>query len=106
MATSKDYLTYILEQLSQIEGVTHRSMMGEYIIYMNGRIAAYLCDNRLLIKPVPTAMEMMKGASLEPPYEGAKEMLLCENTEDRAFLKRLFEAIYDELPQPKPKKKK
>ena len=106
MSTSKDYLTYILEQLSQIEGVTHRSMMGEYIIYMNGRIAAYLCDNRLLIKPVPTAMEMMKGASLEPPYEGAKEMLLCENTEDRAFLKRLFEAIYDELPQPKPKKNK
>lgn len=105
MATSKDYLNYILEQLSEIEGITHRSMMGEYIIYLNGRIAAYLCDNRLLIKPTPTAMEMMKGASLEPPYKGAKEMLLCENTEDREFLKALFEGIYEELPEPKKRKK-
>lgn len=105
MATSKDYLNYILEQLSEIEGITHRQMMGEYIIYLNGRIAAYLCDNRLLIKPTPTAMEMMKGASPEPPYEGAKEMLLCENTEDREFLKALFEGIYEELPEPKKRKK-
>ena len=105
MATSKDYLNYILEQLSEIEGITHRQMMGEYIIYLNGRIAAYLCDNRLLIKPTPTAMEMMKGASPEPPYEGAKEMLLCVNTEDREFLKALFEGIYEELPEPKKKKK-
>ena len=105
MATSKDYLNYILEQLSEIEGITHRQMMGEYIIYLNGRIAAYLCDNRLLIKPTPTAMGMMKGASPEPPYEGAKEMLLCENTEDREFLKALFEGIYEELPEPKKKKK-
>ena len=105
MATSKDYLNYILEQLSEIEGITHRQMMGEYIIYLNGRVAAYLCDNRLLIKPTPTAMEMMKGASPEPPYEGAKEMLLCENTEDREFLKALFEGIYEELPEPKKRKK-
>ena len=105
MATSKDYLNYILEQLSEIEGITHRSMMGEYIIYLNGRIAAYLCDNRLLIKPTPIAMGMMKDASLEPPYEGAKEMLLCENTEDREFLKALFEGIYEELPEPKKRKK-
>ena len=105
MATSKDFLTYILEQLSEIEGITHRQMMGEYIIYLNGRIAAYLCDNRLLIKPTPTAMEMMKGASPEPPYEGAKEMLLCENTEDREFLKALFGGIYEELPEPKKRKK-
>lgn len=105
MATSKDFLDYILEQLSEIEGITHRTMMGEYIIYLNGRIAAYLCDNRLLIKPVPTAVEMMKGAPFEPPYEGAKEMLLCENTENREFLTKLFEAIYEELPEPKKKKK-
>ena len=106
MATSKDFLAYILEQLSEVDGITYRLMMGEYIIYLNGRIAAYICDNRLLIKPTPTAMEMMKGASLEPPYEGAKDMLLCENTEDREFLKALFEGIYDELSEPKKKKKK
>ena len=106
MATSKDYLNYILEQLSEIEGITHRQMMGEYIIYLNGRIAAYLCDNRLLIKPTPTAMEMMKGASPEPPYEGAKEMLLVEQVDDPAFLQRLMEAVYPELPEPKKKRKK
>ena len=105
MATSKDFLAYILEQLSEVDGITHRLMMGEYIIYLNGRISAYICDNRLLIKPTPTSMEMMNGASLEPPYEGAKDMLLCENTEDREFLKALFEGIYDELSEPKKKKK-
>ncbi len=105
MATTKEYLSFILEQLSLIDGITHRQMMGEYIIYLNGRIAAYLCDNRLLIKPVPSAVKLMPNAIYEPPYEGAKDMLLCENIDDREFLKELFEAIYEELPKPKEKKK-
>lgn len=105
MATSKDFLNYILDNLSEVEGITCRQMMGEYIIYMNGRIAAYVCDNRMLIKPVASAVRLLPGASYEPPYEGAKEMILCENTDDRGFLKMLFEAIYDELPEPKKKKK-
>ena len=105
MATSKEYLNFILEQLSLIDGISHRQMMGEYIIYLHGRIAAYLCDGRLLIKPVPSAVRLMPDAVLEPPYEGAKDMLLCENVDDKEFLKELFEAIYDELPKPKEKKK-
>ena len=105
MATSKDFLVYILDNLSEVEGITFRQMMGEYIIYMNDRIAAYVCDNRLLIKPVPSAVRLMPDAKYEPPYEGAKEMLLCEYTHNREFLKMLFESIYDELPQPKKKKK-
>ena len=104
MATNKDFLVYILDNLSDIEGITCRQMMGEYIIYMNGRIAAYVCDNRLLIKPVPSAVKLMPDAAYEAPYEGAKEMLLCEETDNREFLKTLFEAIYDELPEPKKKK--
>ena len=103
MATSKDYLEYVTEQLSDIDGITYKQMMGEYIIYCKGRIAAYLCDNRLLIKPVPAAVQMIPDAEYEPPYEGAKEMLLCNRVDDREFLTRLFGAIYPQLPEPKPK---
>ena len=106
MATSKDYLGYILEQLSELEEITYRSMMGEYIIYYRGKIAAYICDNRFLVKPVEAAKALMPGAPAEPPYDGAKEMLLVENIDDREFLYELFEAMYDELPMPKQKKKK
>lgn len=106
MASSREYLHYISEQLSALDEITYRSMMGEYIIYFRGKIAAYVCDNRFLVKPVKSASELMPNAPRELPYEGAKEMLLVENTDDREFLKRLFEAMYDELPMPKMRKKK
>ena len=96
MATSKEYMEFILGQLSELEGITHRAMMGEYIIYYKGRIAAYVCDDRLL----------MPSAVYEPPYEGAKDMLLVDNVDDREYLTGLFNAVYDELSEPKPKKKK
>ena len=78
-------------------------MMGEYIIYYHGKITAYLCDDRMLVKPVASAVKMMPQAKFETPYDGAKEMLLVENVDDRAFLKELLEAMYPELPQPKKK---
>ena len=106
MATSREYLGFVLEQLSGLEEITYRQMMGEYIIYYRGRIAAYVCDDRLLIKPVETARKMMPDAVYEPPYEGAKEMLLVDRTDEREFLEALFRAIYDELPEPKKKKGK
>lgn len=106
MSTSKEYMHFILEQLSELEGISHRSMMGEYIIYYRGKIAAYVCDNRLLVKPVSKAKSLMPTAIYEPPYQGAKEMLLVEETDNKEFLKKLFQAMYDELPAPKPKKNK
>lgn len=106
MATSKEYLSFILEQLSGLEEITYRMMMGEYIIYYRGKIAAYLCDERMLVKPVKSAWERMPDAALEPPYEGAKEMLLVEEVDDSAFLASLFTAMYEELPVSKPKKRK
>ncbi|MDY3971466.1 MAG: TfoX/Sxy family protein [Clostridia bacterium] len=105
MASSKEYLNFILEQLSELEEITHRSMMGEYIIYYRGKIAAYICDDRFLVKPVKSAAELMPDAPHELPYEGAKEMLLVENLDDKEFLKRLFNAMYDELPMPKKRRK-
>lgn len=101
MATKKEYLDYILEQLSDADGLSYRAMMGEYMLYLRGRIAAYICDDRLLVKPLPAALHLLPAAPMEAPYEGAKKMLLVENTDDRAFLTHLFEKIYPELPEPK-----
>lgn len=106
MASSKEYLHFVLEQLSGLEDITYRAMMGEYILYYRGKIAGYICDDRLLVKPVPAAVEKMPNARYEPPYEGAKDMLLVEDVENREFLTELFQAMYDELPAPRKKKKK
>lgn len=106
MATTKEYLNFILGQLSGLEDITYRQMMGEYIIYYKGKIAAEICDNRFLVKPVKSAAEYVENAVYEPPYEGAKPMLLVDNVDDKDYLTGLFEAIYNELPAPKPKKKK
>ena len=106
MATSGDYLTYVLDQLSLLDGITHRKMMGEYLIYYRGKIAAYLCDNRFLVKILPSTRICLPDAREEAPYEGAKPMLLVENLEDRIFLRKLFDAMYPELPSPSKKGKK
>lgn len=106
MATSKEYLHFILDQLSRLTEITYRCAFGEYMIYHRGKVAAYLCDNRLLVKPVPSAIRIMPEARYEPPYEGAKDMLLVENVDDREFLAALFSAMHPELPEPKEKRKK
>ena len=101
MASSKDYLEYILEQLSDLDDISYRAMMGEYIIYYRGKIIGGIYDNRFLIKPVKTALSMMPNVNMELPYEGAKEMVLVDDVENSAFLIELVEAMYDELPAPK-----
>ena len=105
MASSKDYLEYILDQLSGLDDISYRAMMGEYIIYYRGKVVGGIYDDRFLVKPVKSAMAMMPDANLELPYEGAKEMLLVDDVENREFLRELLEAMYDELPAPKKKKK-
>ena len=105
MASSKEYLDYLLEQLSDLEEVTYRPMMGEYILYYRGRIIGGIYDDRLLVKPVKSAVSMMPHGVYEVPYEGAKEMLLAEDADDREFLAELFRAMYEELPAPKKRKR-
>ena len=104
MTSSKEYLEYILEQLSELDDISYRAMMGEYIIYYRGKIVGGIYDDRFLIKPVETAKKMMPDADMELPYEGAKEMMLVDDVENREFLKELFEAMYDELPARKKRK--
>ena len=104
MASSKDYLDYILDQLSLVDGITLRAMMGEFILYKDGKIFGGIYDDRFLVKPTKSACEKMSDAPRELPYEGAKEMLLVENVDDREFLRDLVCAMYEELPEPKAKK--
>ena len=106
MASSKEYLDFILGQLSELDGITYRAMMGEFIIYYRGKIIGGIYDDRLLVKPTKAAIRYMPTALYEPPYEGAKEMLLVDEVDNRGFLTGLFSAMYEELPAPKPKKKK
>ena len=104
MASSKEYLDFILEQLSGLEDVAYRAMMGEYIIYFRGKVVGGIYDNRFLVKPTKSAVALMPEAEKELPYEGAKEMLLVDDVDNKEFLKELFEAMFFELPEPKNKK--
>lgn len=104
MASNKEYLDFILEQLSGLEGITFKPMMGEYILYLHGKIVGGIYDDRFLVKPTKSAMAMMPDAERELPYEGAKEMLLVDNVDNREFLNELLTAMFDELPALKQKK--
>ena len=104
MASSKGYLDFILEQLSDLDDISYRAMMGEYIIYYRGKVVGGVYDDRFLVKPTKSALTMIPNADMEVPYEGAKEMILVDDVENREFLKELVEAMYDELPEPKKKK--
>ncbi|GAA0117706.1 TfoX/Sxy family protein [Clostridium senegalense] len=106
MASSKEYLEFILGQLSTLEDITYKAMMGEFIIYYRGKIVGGIYDDKLLVKPVKSAITYITTTSYELPYEGAKEMLLVDEVDNKEYLSGLFEVIYDELPPPKPKKKK
>ena len=106
MASSKEYLDYILDQLSGLDDISYRAMMGEYIIYYRGRIVGGIYDDRFLGKPTKSAAAMMPDAEMELPYEGAKEMLLVDDVENRELLRGLLETMYDELPAAKKKQKK
>ena len=104
MSSSKVYLDFVLEQLSGLEEITYRAMMGEYIIYYRGKIVGGIYDDRLLVKPVKSAVSFMPTASYELPYEGAKEMLLVDDVDSKDFLTKLFNAMYAELPASKKRK--
>ena len=103
MSSSKEYLNYILEQLAPLEEIAYRQMMGEYILYYQGKVVGGIYDDRLLVKPVKSAVAYLPAAPRELPYDGAKEMLLVEDVDDKALLTGLFRAMVEELPPPKRK---
>lgn len=103
MASSKGYLEFVLERLSGLDGISYRAMMGEYILYYQGKVIGGIYDDRLLVKPVGAAISLMPSAVRELPYEGAKEMLLVDKVDDKVFLAELLDAMVEELPEPKKK---
>ena len=105
MASSKEYLAFILDQFSELEEMSYRQMMGEYILYYRGKVIGGIYDNRLLLKPVKVVMDQLGQTRFERPYEGVKEMILLEDLEDKSFLARLIRDMYEVLPAPKVKKK-
>ena len=104
MASTKDYLDYVLEQLGGAEDISHRAMMGEYILYVQGKVFGGIYDNRFLVKPTKSAREMLPDAPMELPYEGAKEMLLVDQLDDKELLAALVTGMAEELPAPKKKR--
>ena len=105
MASTKEYLDFVMEQLSGLDEISSRAMMGEYILYYRGKVFGGIYDNRFLVKPVPVALKLMPDAEMELPYDGAKEMILVDNVDDRQFLCELVESMWDELPKKKKVKK-
>lgn len=103
MASSKEYVEYILEQLSLLNGVDCRAMMGEYVLYYRGKVFGGVYDDRFLVKPTKSALALMPEAEKELPYKGGKEMLLVEDVENKEFLRQLVAAMYEDLPTPKKK---
>ena len=106
MASTKEYLDFILEQLSDLDEVSFRAMMGEYILYYRGKIFGGIYDDRLLVKPVPTAMRFLPDSTMELPYEGAKEMILMDDVDNRELLCELVRSMWKELPEKQSCKKK
>ena len=104
MSSSKEYLDFILGQLSELDDISYRAMMREYIIYYRGKVVGGIYDDRFLVKSTKSAVAMMPNAVMELPYEGAKEMLLVYDVDNKEFLRLLLEAMYEELPAPKKKK--
>lgn len=104
MASTKAYLDFVLEQLSGLDEISSRAMMGEFILYYRGKVFGGIYDDRLLVKPVPVAVKMMPDAEMEPPYDGAKKMILVDDVDNRQFLCELVESMWEELPKKKEKK--
>ncbi len=106
MATTKNFHDYFIEATRGVGGITTRAMMGEYVLYYNGKVVGGIYDNRVLVKDIPAARALLPDARLELPYEGSKLALYLEDFENEEAVRRLFEAMYDALPAPKPRKSK
>lgn len=101
MSSSRNYLNFILEQLSELDNISYKQMMGEFIIYYRDKIVGGIYDDRLLVKPTKSSISFIPNASYESPYDGAKKMLLVDNVDSKEYLTQLFKVMYEELPEPK-----
>ena len=101
MSSTREYMDFVMDQLSDLDDVSFRAMMGEYVIYYRGKVVAGVYDDRLLVKPTNTAQKIIPNAPMEIPYPGGKPMIMIEDVENRELLQNLFDAVYTEIPAPK-----
>ena len=97
MASSKEYLEYVLEQLNETEGLRYRPMMGEYLLYCRDKLVGGVYDDRLLVKPTKSALLLLPDAPREEPYPGGKPMLLVTEMENKRLLRELLEAVASDV---------
>ena len=97
MASSKDYLQFILDQLSDLPEISYRQMMWEYVLYYHQKIIGWIYDNRLLLKPTEQVKEIMNNMEMQVPYPWAKPMIYVDNIDNSDYLKKIIETTYQWL---------
>jgi TfoX/Sxy family transcriptional regulator of competence genes len=106
MASNQDFVDYVCEQVNLGERLTFKRMFGEYALYLDTKVVAFVCDNQLFVKPTASGKQWVGNITEAPPYPGAKlYFLVSERMEDRDFVRQLFLVTASELPLPKPKLK-
>lgn len=103
MSTSKSYVDYIMDQLSEISGVSAKKMFGEYGLFMSGKMVGIIADDNLYIKQTDQGREVLDDVILGQPYPNAKPYFLIENTDNRMMLMELLVRTERALPLPKSK---
>ncbi len=107
MASDKQFVDFVIDQIENAGEITARNMFGEYVVYANGKLFGLICDNKLFIKPTKSGRLFIGKVVEASPYSGAKPCFLIEDKiEDREWLSELVRISLKELPAPKPKKKK
>ncbi|MBR2005762.1 MAG: hypothetical protein IJ991_16465 [Thermoguttaceae bacterium] len=105
MPSSREYLDFTLARLSDLPEISYKAMMGEYLLYYRGKLVGGVYDDRFLITPVKSALALIPDAAFESPYPGAKPMLAVDADKSADFLAALFDAMFDDLPTPKKKRR-
>lgn len=106
MASTKDFVEYVCEQLNCVGEISYKKMFGEYALYLDNKVIALVCDNQLFVKMTKAADELLVNPEIAAPYKGAKPYLLISDFENQILMKDLILKTWEELPFPKPKKKK
>lgn len=106
MASKLEFVEYVCGQISDAGEISYKKMFGEYGIYCNGKIIGVICDDQFFVKKTNAGMRLCPDFDEAPPYTGAKAHLVVDSVDDRDFMAKFIMATYDELPAPKPKKKK
>ena len=104
MASDQDYVDYIRDQAAPVVVISYRKMFGEYALYLDGKVVALVCDNRLFVKPTAEGRALLGTVTEQVPYpRGKPHFLIADDIDDRELLQRLLMVTARALPMPRPK---